>query len=1126
MNMDTKKFMKKYKSKALFLALLVIGSITVPVHGQQSWTGKLLTERASQEEVKSFYDVTVSLNVNDASLDEIFRGLENQMGLRFLYNLEVIQKSANRLDLNYTDAILADVLKDVASQTGLTFRQINNTISVGVDKLREPVAEVIEEVFQQTVTGRVTDAQTGEALPGVNIIIEGTSIGTTSNVDGEFELEVPDLNETLVFTYIGYERQVVVIEERSELDIALQVSVIAGDEMVVIGYGTVRRSDLTGSVASISSENFNPGESGSIQGLIQGKLPGVRIVENSGEPGGNYSISIRGSGSINAGTAPLWVIDGSPMPGGLRSFNPDDIESIEVLKDASATAIYGSRGAGGVIMVTTKKGSHTPLQVNYHGYASFNSPVNNIDLLSPDEYQMVINDIIDSGGGNPEDRVTNTGAETDWQSQIFNNDAMEQSHSLSFGGTLEDLNYYISLNATEEDGIIRSSRFQRYGGRVSLNYSGSTRFNFGANINLNHIKDNNAPVRYGINENAGAVYAAMFFDPTRPVRNQDGTFFESDQLTINNPLALIDGESRTAQRNLMAGNIYGEYTVIPNLIARVNTGFDIGNVRSDTYISRLTRDGRAAGGNASINENQNINHFLEGTLRYEETINDHRLNLLGGVEYQQFMGSSTFMNAQNFPTDGPGSDNMGLGDQETFNMNSNRASNSLLSAFGRVNYVFKDKYLFTTTFRVDGSTRFGEENQFGYFPSFAIAWQLGQEDFMQRFDFITELKPRVSWGQTGNQAIGNLLSTTTFGRGGAGVWNDQIQVGLTPSRLANPEIRWETSQQFDIGVDISLFNDRIRGSFDYFRQNTFDMLMAMPLPRETGFNSQIQNIGSITNHGFEVELETFNISQRDFQWTSNFNFSTIRNEVTDLGGVSEIISGSAGQTSQIFIIREGMPLRSYFGYEVAGVWQEDDDFSQTQNNVQPGDLKFVDQNGDNQITADDRVDLGNSFPDFTISIGNRISYRNFQLSVFLEASQGVKMLNNNLIDTYFPVQLRRNKIAEPYLNRWTPENPSNKYPSFVNPLSQGSRLVNSLTVEDASYIRLKNVQLSYSFPPQLLGEVLRSAQIYITGTNLKTWSSYSGFDPAVNPGGDPNARVDFNAYPLVRKFQLGIRVGF
>lgn len=986
--------------------------------------------------------------------------------------------------------------------------------------------DVLSQDTGGKVMGTVVDATDNNPLPGVNIVVKGTTQGVSADAEGKFSLNVSNLQDTLIFSFVGYETQELSINGRTELDVQLHPQTISGEEMVVVGYGEQKRSDLTGSISSVSSEDLNPGETGSIQGLIEGKMPGVRVVQNTGAPGGGYSVSVRGAGSINAGTNPLWVIDGSPMPGGLRSINPDDIESIEVLKDASATAIYGSRASGGVVQVTTKDGGDNPLQVNYHGSVSINSPVNNINLLTPEEYQNVTNDIIDDGGGNPEDRVEDTGAETNWQKQIFNENAVEQNHSLSFGGNTNGLNYYVSVNAAGEEGIIKKSRFDRYGGRINLDYTGSDKFEFGTRLKLAHIKEDNIN-QFGVNENAGAVYSAIFFDPTAPVYNEDGTFYESDQLTINNPMAILKGEDRYTQINQFAGNIFGEYSILSNLEARLNVGFDVGNSRDDVYIGRQTIRGSARGGIATINENQDVNHFIEGTIRYSEEFGEHELNLLGGAETQQFMSSGTFMEAENFATEGTGTDNMGLGDSETYNLNSNRASHRLLSAFGRLNYTFQDKYLLTTTFRADGSTRFGEENKFGYFPSFALAWQMGEENFMQEFDFISELKPRISWGQTGNQSIGNLLSATTFSRGGTAIWDNAQRVGLTPSRLANPDIKWETSQQFDIGVDLSLFEDRIVANFDYFQQKTFDMLMNMPLPRETGFNNQIQNVGSISNEGFELELETRNISHQQLQWTTNLSFATINNEVTDLGDIDEIITGGSGFTNNFFLIREGLPLRSYYGYEVEGIWQTDDDFSTTEASVEPGDIKYVDQNNDGEITSDDRVDLGNSYPDFSISLSNTISYRNFQLDIFLEGSQGVKMLNNNLVDTYFPLQNRRNKYAEPYLNRWTEDNPSDKYPSFVNPGSQGQNVVNSLTVEDASYLRLKNVQLTYSFSPELLDGRLRSAQIYVTGTNLKTWSNYSGFDPALNSfGGDPNARIDYNAYPLARKFQIGARLGF
>ncbi|RQP18241.1 MAG: TonB-dependent receptor [Parapedobacter sp.] len=978
---------------------------------------------------------------------------------------------------------------------------------------------------QREIGGTVTD-ESGTSLPGVTVSVKGTTSATTTGESGNYRIYVPDQGvAVLVFSLMGFVNQEVEIKAQSIINVSLQAAVSNLDEVVVIGYGTVKRSDLTGSVSTIKSEDFNPGQSGGVQGLIQGKLPGVRVVESSGEPGGGYSISIRGSGSISAGTGPLWVVDGSPMAGGLRTFNPEDIESIEVLKDASATAIYGSRAAGGVIMVTTKKGGSVPLQVNYSGYLSFNQPINNITLLTPEQYQTVSNAIIDDGGGNPEDRIESTGAGTDWMAEIFNPGAVEHNHSLAFSGRLSDLNYYVSLNATDEAGVIRHSNFQRYGGRINLNYAGDNKFRFGTNLRFAHIEDQTIN-KAGVNENAGAVYSALFFDPTLPVRDETGAFTASDLLTINNPLAILEGEDRGRRINQFAGNIYSEYAFLPSLSVRLNVGFDIGDNRNDNYISRQTIVGAARGGVANIDQSQNFDSVVDATIRYAESFNEHELNLLAGVEVQKFRSSGLSMHAEGFPADGTGTDNMALGNPETFTLGSSRTSNSLASAFGRVNYTFKDRYLLTATMRADGSTRFGTNNKFGYFPSFAFAWHLGKEPFVEQLAFVNELKPRISWGRTGNQSIGDFLSITTFARGATAIWNDAQQIGLTPARLPNEDIRWETSQQLDVGLDFAFFNSRLVGHFDYFQQKTFDMLMAVPLPVETGFQTQIQNIGSIANHGVEFDITTRNIVRQDFSWTTNLNMATVHNKVTDIGNTVQVISGSSGFTNNFLVTRVGQPLRSYFGYKVEGVWQTNDDFSQTTQNVKPGDLKYVDQDANGEINADDRVILGNAFPDLTLSFGNRLSYKNFGLVIFIEGVQGVSMLNNNLVDTYFPLQNRRNKYAEPYLNRWTPENPSNKYPSFVSPGSQGQNVVNSLTVEDASYIRLKSVQLSYDFPSRLLGNALRGAQLYVTATNLKTWSDYSGFDPALNSGGDPNAMIDYNAYPLAQKFQIGAKVDF
>lgn len=998
------------------------------------------------------------------------------------------------------------------------------------------------------VRGTVIDAQTGEVMPGVNVVVKGTSRGTSTNENGRFNLAVESLQDTLVATFVGYQKQEVPLNGRTNIDIRMRPSTIQGEELVVVGYGSVQKSDLTGSLSSIKEEDFNPGANTSVAGLIQGKVAGARVVETSGEPGGGLSINIRGASSVNAGTSPLYVVDGVPIANQsaqagtgagfvgdrsprseISSLNPSDIASIEILKDASATAIYGSRGANGVVLITTKSGRAGEIQVNYNGYLGIQNPSNELNLLTARQYQSVINGIIDDGGGDPAQRVEDSDINdgvTDWREQVYRPNALVYKNNLSFSGGSESTQYYVSLNVMNQDGMVKSSAFENYGGRININQEVSDKFNWGVKLNANYAKDNYAPTGYGLNENAGALYTAMFWDPTKPVRDEEGDYYVSPDLTMENPVALINGEESFRSTYRYFGTAFAEYNFLPSLSFKAHFGGDVKSQRRDTYISRLTKQGRAFGGIASISEGQATNYLLEGTLNYNNNFGKHEVSALLGSSTQEFLTIRDYQSASGFATDATKTNNMSLGDQETFDMNSAKFGYTLISYISRVNYTYDNKYLFTGTFRTDGSSKFGENNKYGYFPSFAVGWKIKEEEFMQSFDEVSNLKLRFSWGETGNQEIGNFLSLTTFGPGATPIWNGSPVVGLNPSRLANKDIKWETTRQWNIGIDFGFLEDRLTGSVDYYQKDTFDMLLNLPIPNSTGFSSQINNVGSIKNTGLDLSLNTRNISRKDFYWTTNMSFSTLSNTVQDLGGISEIITGNAGFSSGFFLIKEGVPLRSFYGYEVEGIWQQGDDFTQTTDNVQPGSIKYKDQNNDGTVNADDRVVLGNSFPDYTFSIGNTISYKNISLRVFIQGSQGVSMLNNNLVDTYFPVQFRRNKLAEPYLNRWTPEYPSNKYPSFVNPLAQGQKSVNSRTVQDASYIRLKTVRLSYSLSSSTLPRMLRSATVYVTGENLYTLTDYTGLNPALNSNGNANARIDYNTYPLSRTFTAGVKLGF
>ncbi|WP_439490164.1 SusC/RagA family TonB-linked outer membrane protein [Algoriphagus sp.] len=1015
------------------------------------------------------------------------------------------------------------------------------------------IGQIQSEVFAQRVEGtipikgRVISSEENYGIPGVTILEKGTSNGTVTDIDGNYSLTVKE-GAILQISFIGYHTQEIPIGNQTEINVKLIQDFSELDEVVVVGYGTVRKSDLTGAVSSITAKDFNQGANSTVEQLIQGRVAGARVVANSGDPGAGLAISIRGASSINAGTNPLFVIDGLPIANEstvdgsgqgvpstraprspLNILNPSDIVSIEILKDASATAIYGARGANGVILITTKQGESGRGSFTYDTYVGVQNSANRLQMLTGSQYGQVVNDIIDQGGGNEAERVgeiANGGLGTDWQDLIFKKNAIIQNHNLGFSGGNEKTKYFASLNYQDQEGVVIGSRFQRFSTRLNLNTKVKERLTFGANINLAYTKDQVAPTGYAINENGGLLYTSVNFDPTLPIRNESGGYMRSDFLTIENPMALAASATNFSNAYQMFGTIFGEYAVSDDLKLKLNLGGDARFQRRDVYVDRQSQRGAALGGIATISNGFQTNYLVEFTTTYQKKIVNHSITLLGGFMDQEFTTSRSSESASGFPNDITKTDNIGLGDRETYQIGSNKFKNRLISFLGRVNYSYLGKYLFTSSFRADGSSRFGANNKFGFFPSFAGAWRITDEDFLKDQRILSSLKLRTSWGRTGNQEISNFQSLNTFGAGAPAVFNDAQFVTLNPTRLANPDLKWETTEQWDIGIDFEFFDGRLSGGLDYYEKTTVDMLIALPIPRSTGFQTVLTNVGKIRNRGLDLELRSVNLSRDNVEWSTSLTMFTLNNEVLDLGGITQIITGNAGFTDQIFIIKEGYPLRSFYGWQVDGVWQTEDDFSVTTDNVRPGDLKYRDSNNDKIVNSDDRDIIGNSFPDLTYGISNSVRFKNISLDIFFDGVQGIEMLNNNLVDTYFPIQLRRNKFAEPYLNRWTPENPSEVYPSFVTPLGQGRKVINTYTVEDASYLRLKMIRINYAWQKPILGGLAKSANFYITGENLMTWTNYSGIDPAVNSNGSATSNIDFNTFPLARTFMAGISVTF
>ena len=1084
----------------------------------------------------------ITLNLENTTVENVFKEIESVSQFSFLYNHKkvdlkrIVSVSGDKKEIGL---ILELLFKDTDVYFVVKKKQI--ILKTGRQKKTGSDNKIKEQ--QNQINGTIIDTN-GQPLPGANILVKNTNNGAQTDFDGNFILNNVASNATLLISYIGFVSQELELNGKTSVSITLVEDNALLDEVVVIGYGSVKKSDLTGSVSSLQEKDFGRGVNSNIDQMIQGKSSGVQVVQNSAQPGGGLSIRIRGSSSINAGNDPLYVVDGLPLDGGnivpeggnsfvtnrtprnpLNSINPSDIASIEILKDASATAIYGSRGANGVILITTKSGSSGKMKVNYTSYYGTQTVANKLNMMNPQDYKRVLNDILAEGGGESGADVTDiVNGGTDWQEAIFR-DAAVQSHSLSFSGGNEVDKYFSSFNYFSQDGVIKSSGFERLSARLNLEHNVEGKFKYGVNLTTSFSKDDYIPTGDGINENAGAIYATINFDPTLPTIDENGVHPLSPFISTDNPLALIKGKEATTNTYRTLGSVYGEYNILPSLSARLNIGGDIANSRRDVFINELTQDGKAFGGVATILQGTKSNYVFEGTLNYKKEFNkDHVLTALTGASTQKFILQSLVAGTQNFPSNVTQTNNLSLGDNTQNIVNSNKETNKLISFFGRFNYSLFDKFLVTASYRADASSRFGTNSKWGYFPSAALAWKLSKEKFIEDSNTISDLKLRVSWGQTGNQEIGNYNSLSTFGSGPIVVYNGLPVISSVPTRIPNSNLKWETTEQFNVGVDFGLFKNRISGSLDYYTKNTKDLLFNLPVPPTTGFGSVLTNIGEVKNSGVDFNINTRNFVG-EFEWSSSFNISTVKNEVVNIGRDERIITGGIAWAQGISIIEPGKPINSFYGYEVEGVWQTNDDFTVTDDPVQPGDLKFTDQNGDRQVTPDDRVVLGNSVPDFNWGFSNTFRYKGFELFVFFEGVEGVKMFNTNLAESYFPISFRRNKVADLYLNRWTPSNPTNTYPSFVTPNSQAGKQVNSRTVEDASYLRLKTLRISYNVPSNNI-KFLTDLQVYVSGSNLFTSTDYSGYDPASNTNGNSNLRIDYNAYPLNRTFTLGINAGF
>lgn len=975
-----------------------------------------------------------------------------------------------------------------------------------------------------TISGRVTSEDDGSGLAGVNVIVKGTTIGTITDADGNYRLSAPDERSSLVFSYVGYAPQEIPINGQTIINVVLSVDSKQLQELIVVAYGSREKKDITGSVARVTTDELVAVPVYNVEQALNGRAAGVTVQQNSGEPGGRIEVRIRGGNSMIGSNDPLYVIDGVAITGSIDYLSPADIESIDVLKDASATAIYGSRGANGVVIITTKKGkSGETGRIEINSFYGAQTEINRYKMLDAQQYAIVANEWAKNENLAPffdVSTVQNPG--TDWQDLIFRT-APIQSHTATFSGGSSNTQYAFSTNFYQQDGLIVNTGAKRGSMRFNIDHQVNKIVKLGVNTILSRREVNRLDVNNG--NFGGRIYTdAMGVPPTLDgPYDADGNFYQIEQLPeysfvsldLRNPLIHTKKKDRSLDNAILA-NTYLEFSILEGLKFRSMFGLEYQNTINETFVPIIfsTDLGSASDGysyrNSFLNEN---------ILTYTKSLGaSHKIDLVAGFTNQKF--TTRFETASVSGISNNATENFDLAAASIIRPPSNGYSDwTLLSWLGRINYGFKDKYLITASVRADGSSRFGAGNRWATFPSAAVAWRVSEEPFLQSATFINDFKIRASYGITGNTALSPYQSLDRLSSVRLVQGNNTDEVGYAPSSLANADLKWETTSQVDLGFDLTLFNGKAEVTFDYYKKNTKDLLASVPLPPSIGFTSSLKNIGEIQNKGIEIGLGS-TLVRGGFKWNIFGQVSFNKNEVVQLAG--DEIFGSTNShpfNATINIARVGEPLGVFYGLVEDGL---DDQ----------GFVKYVDQDGNGTINALDRVILGNPYPDMTYGLNNTFSYKGFDLNVFIQGVQGRDLFWETAGVHLNSFQRGMNQFSDLFGNYWTPENPdpNAKYPKVS---AQTTQQVSNRYVKDASYLRVKLVKLSYNLPVQKWKWITR-AQIYVSGTNLFTKTKYPGLDPEVNTtGGDSQdigsrlrIGIDESAYPSAKVMSVGLNLSF
>jgi len=1060
--------------------------------------------------------VSVNLQAKHITIANVFKTLQQQTGFIVFYNNDILNDQ-QRVDVNFMHAGVRQVINYIISGQGLTYTIKDRFIllqrkSAETGQLKTDLAAVkVADIPVDTLITGVVKSESGVLLAGVSVGLKGSSLGTITDEDGTYSLRVQDMQGSLMLSYVGYDGKEVSIKGRQRIDVVLKPSVSSLNQLVVVGYGTQKKSDLTGSLSSIDGKALSAFPTTNVARALEGRSAGVYVQQNSGAPGSGIQVRIRGTNSIQGSNEPLWIIDGFPADPNI--LNPSDIESMEILKDASATAIYGSRGANGVIIVTTKRGKAGKTLFEFNGSYSVQRVRKKLDMMNATQYAGLYNAFWESTHGVDyfsQDQIQSLGKGVDWQDLIFRN-APTQNYSFNVSGGNAKSQFSAGASYFDQQGIVKNSDYRRIGMRISANHDISDKFSVSYNVILARV-DNNPTA-----DNLDLLFSALTAPPTVGPYLNDGEYrnlntvypFSPDN-TIN-PAAYIKEKSNKQFANNEMANLSLIYTPIEGLSLKVSGNISNTDQRSDSYTSTKYPN---SSGSASVSAVNSIHLNSDNIITYTKRINKNDISATAALTYENFTTKALNASGSGFITDVTETDN--LGSANTFATPGTSYSNwTLLSYLGRINYAYADKYLVTVSFRADGSSRYSKGNKWGYFPSGALAWKFTKEDFMKGVNWITDGKIRVGYGLTGSTAI-DPYYTLNMLQSGKVPFNNDLYTYFAPGTRLPGNLKWESTTQTDIGLDLGFFDNRIRIMADYYIKNTSDLLNPVQLPQSIGYDYTVRNVGKIQNRGFDFELDA-KLLDRNLKVDVGANLSLNRNKVLKLYGNQDI----QGTVYNLIVIndyanllQEGKPISAFYGYKFNGL---DDQ----------GHYVYKDMNNDGVISEADKTWIGNPNPKFIYGFTADMQWKSFKLNFFIQGTQGNDILCFSLINQNYRYYQGFNTTADVFYDHWSKDNPSAKYPAIDNILS--TKMADNF-VYNGSYLRLKNVQLAYDLPTAEMGlKWIGACEAYISAQNLLTLTKYPWWDPEVNSkGGDNsiNQGIDYYSYPSAKGFTIGIKLSF